>query len=156
MVQLSVWAQDLIDHLSSHMDSEREALRAYGDVIEQTSDARVALLVRHILEDEIRHHQQFADLRDRLRDEAEGRAVLVRRDGAAPDPTTSRALLTQTEDLLALEREDRKELKSLAKRLRQVEDTAWQSVLVEAMELDTQKHIKLLEVVRDLLRESTS
>ena len=82
---LSVWAQDLIDHLTGHMDNEREALRAYGDLAQGAADERVQVLVRMILDD-------------------------------------------------------------------QVEDTAWQAGLVEAMELDTRKHILLLEQVQHLVR----
>ena len=52
-----------------------------------------------------------------------------------------------------MERNDIKELKRLARQLRKVEDTAWRAVIVEAMELDTRKHIRLLEGVRDLLSQ---
>jgi rubrerythrin len=147
---LSVWAQELIDHLTHHMDDEREALRAYGELAAQTSDPRVGGLVRQILDDEIRHHQQFSDLRDALRAEVEQRAPKLH-NGVQPGPVVE--LLAQTEELIELERADRKALRSLAKRLRQVEDTKWRASIVEAMELDTRKHLLLLDAIRDLLGE---
>jgi rubrerythrin len=147
---LSVWAQDLVSHLDDHMDSEREALRAYGEMVTKTRDARIGLLIRQILDDEVRHHQQFAALRDDLLAEMQGR-----RRGDGTRRADAVALVAHTEELLALEKADIRELRRLARQLRRVEDTAWRALLVEAMELDTRKHIKLLEGVRDLLREST-
>jgi rubrerythrin len=147
---LSVWAQDLVAHLDDHMDTEREALRAYRDLAEKASDERVVLLVRQILDDEIRHHQQFADLRDALLIEMRGGR---RSDGRRTRNTE--ALLDKTEELLELEKGDIRQLRGLAREFRKVEDTKWRALLVESMELDTRKHIKLLEGVRELLRESS-
>lgn len=149
-MRVTEWAQELARHLDEHMDNEREALRAYREMTGR-ADEQVALLVTQILDDEIRHHQQFAELRDALRSEVEGRG----RNGRARSMKAAdiEALLQQTETLLELERSDLKELKRLAKTLRQVEDTAWRAVIVESMELDTRKHVRLLEGVRDLLVE---
>lgn len=151
-VRVTEWAQELARHLDEHMDNEREALRAYREMCGR-ADENVALLVTQILDDEIRHHQQFAELRDSLRAEVEGRG---RSNGRvkAMKPADVTALLAQTETLLELERNDLKELRRLAKTLRQVEDTKWRSVIVESMELDTRKHVRLLEGVRDLLHEA--
>lgn len=150
-VHVTEWAQEVARHLDEHMDNEREALRAYREMCGR-ADEHVALLVTQILDDEIRHHQQFAELRDSLRAEVEGRGRNGRTKTMKPADVT--ALLAQTETLLELERNDLKELKRLAKTLRQVEDTAWRAVIVESMELDTRKHVRLLEGVRDLLHEA--
>lgn len=151
---VSAWAQETVDHVTGHMDNEREALRAYGDLALRARDPRVRMLVEQILDDEIRHHQQFDELRAGLRAEMEGRGSEQRGgDGAgAGDGDDPAALLRTTEELLALEKADLAELRGLAKRLRQVEDTAWRAVVVDAMELDTRKHVLLLEAVADLLR----
>jgi rubrerythrin len=150
-VRVTEWAQELAGHLDEHMDNEREALRAYREMSVR-ADENVALLVTQILDDEIRHHQQFAELRDSLRAEVEGRGPNGRVKTMKPADVT--ALLAQTETLLELERNDLKELRKLAKTLRQVEDTAWRAVIIESMELDTRKHVRLLEGVRDLLHEA--
>lgn len=155
-LSLSVWAQELIAHLNDHMDSERDALTAYGAMARSARDTRVAAIIRQILDDEVRHHQQFAEMRDDLqaelerRDRDRGRGRLDR--GRRPDVS---ALLSKTEEMLSLERADIRELRRLARQLRKVEDAAWRAVIVEAMELDTRKHIRLLEGVRDLLREGS-
>lgn len=150
MIQLSVWAQDLIGHLTRHMDNEREALRAYGELAAGADD-RVGVLIRQILDDEVRHHVQFAELRDALRAEVERRPSP---NGGPRATADARVLLDKTEELLRLEKHDLKELKRLAKVLREVEDTAWRAVIIESMELDTRKHVRLLEGVRDLLRQA--
>lgn len=150
-VEVSVWAQDLANHLIQHMDNEREALRAYGELVASTADPRVRLLAEQILADEVRHHQQLADLREALLAEIEGRS-------ARPAPGRDRPdeLLTRTEALIRLEKDDIGELRRLARQLRKVEDIAWQAFVVEAMELDTRKHIRLLEGIAALLRGAST
>lgn len=149
-VSLSEWAQELVDHLGHHMDSERDALRSYRDLAERSGDPRVRQLAMQILDDEIRHHQQFEDLRFALREEIEQRMPRVERRHLTD--AERRELLDRTDELLALERDDVKELQRLAKRLRSVADTEWRAGVVEAMELDNRKHILLLEHIRDLLQ----
>lgn len=149
-VHLSEWAQDLIDRLTEHMDSERDALAAYRDLIETAADPRVRELAMEILDDEVRHHRRFDEIRASLREEMERRLPPVPRT-----PTTAELnaeLLARTDELLKLEREDVKELERLAKRLRRVEDTSWRGGVVEAMALDNRKHIRLLEQIRQLLK----
>lgn len=149
-ISLSEWAQELVDHLSRHMDSERDALAAYQELVERAGDPRIEQLALQILTDEIRHHQQFDEMRIGLRDEVEQR--LPRMDRPRLTDADRAELLRQTDALLALEREDVKELKRLGKRLRAVADTEWRAAVVGAMELDNRKHILLLEQIRSLLR----
>ena len=54
-----------------------------------------------------------------------------------------------TEHLLAVERADAKELKQFEKSLREVRDTTLWALLVELMQADTAKHIKILSFIRD-------
>lgn len=149
-VSLSEWAQELVDHLGQHMDSERDALASYRDLAERAGDPRVQQLAMQILSDEIRHHQQFEEIRVALRDEIEQRLPRVERPRLTDADRDE--LRRRTDDLLELEREDVKELQRLAKRLREVADTEWRAVVVEAMELDNRKHILLLERIRALLQ----
>ena len=149
-VSLSEWAQELLDHLGHHMDSEREALASYRDFAEQAGDPRVQHLATQILGDEIRHHQQMEEIRVALRDEIEQRLPRVERSPMTDEHR--RELLRRTDELLALEREDVKELQRLAKQLRAVADTEWRGAVIEAMELDNRKHILILERIRALLQ----
>ena len=54
-----------------------------------------------------------------------------------------------TERLLAAERADAKELKRLAKNLKEVRDTTLWGLLVDLMQADTAKHITILSFIRD-------
>jgi rubrerythrin len=149
-VSLSEWAQELLDHLGQHMESERDALASYRDFAEQAGDPRVRHLAEQILTDEVRHHQQMEEIRLALRDEIEQR--LPRAERSPMTEEHRKELLRRTDELLTLERGDVKELQRLAKQLRAVADTEWQSAIVEAMEHDNRKHIIILERIRTLLQ----
>ena len=144
---LTTWAESLIATIHGHMDSERDALTQYGQLADAAADDHVRFLMRMILEDEVRHHTLFAEMASSLRAEIEQ---------TAPSglPEMRRAedreeLLAKTGELLELEREDVKELQRLRREISKVEDTAWWAVLIDAMEMDNRKHIRLLEFVRD-------
>jgi erythromycin esterase-like protein len=95
----------------------------------------------------------FTELVNWLRAETETREVPGPR---VPDDMPTHedrgAILAKTKHLLEVEREDAKELKALRREIDKVEDTAWWDILIEAMELDTKKHIKILEFIRDQVR----
>jgi hypothetical protein len=54
-----------------------------------------------------------------------------------------------TERLLEVERDDERELKDLAKRLKAFDNTTVWGLLIELMLDDTRKHIKILKFIRD-------
>lgn len=145
----SVWEESLRGHLKEHADTEQAMLKTYG---EATKDApkHVRYLFRILLEDEARHHRLFTEMLDTL-DEQTG----VRRGEApVPDIDTSDGaprdeLVRQTVKYIELEKQDLKELKKLQKELRPIRDTTLFSLLVRLMEFDTQKHVALLEFIRD-------
>ena len=145
-MDIAEWAQTMINTLNAHMDNEREALREYKGLSEGSSQEAVRYLARIILEDEIRHHGLFADMVERLRSE-----ISQLDDGSLPPlhPTDDEQLRAKTAELIRLERDDLKELKSLRRDVTKVADTAWWSVIVDIMELDTRKHITILEFIRD-------
>ena len=59
----------------------------------------------------------------------------------------NRALAEETHRLLELERHDRRELKHLRKNLRPFTNASLWEVIVDLMLLDTEKHIRILELV---------
>jgi rubrerythrin len=146
-MDVTVWAQRIIDRLREHMDSERDALTEYARLAETAPDEHVRFLMGLILEDEKRHHQLFADMADSLEREIEHRAggelPELRRTG------DSAVLRAETKKLLDLERGDIRELRALRRDITKVEDTRWWSVLIDIMEADNRKHIAILEFVRD-------
>lgn len=137
----------MIDRLYEHMDSEREALRRYSDLAEQSPDAHVRFLINLILEDERRHHRLFAEMAEHLRAEMEQRG-----SAELPDMRQSLdgdGLRAETKALLDLEREDLKELRELRHEIKKVADTRWWATLIDVMEADNRKHIGILEFVRE-------
>lgn len=144
---LTTWAESLIRTLQHHMDSERDALTQYGRMAESSPDDHVRFLMRVILEDEVRHHGFFADMITNLRAEMDRSG-----DGGLPKMRATEdreALRAKTAELLRLERDDIKELQELRKEIAKVADTSWWSVLIDAMEADNQKHVRMLEFIHD-------
>jgi hypothetical protein len=136
--------------LETHGEREGTALAEYERVAEQSSagDA-VQYLVRMILDDERRHHQVFEEMANELRSfvwevDVEPRVPSMTE---RPDP----ALLAETKRLLAFEKDDRKELRQLRKALKHGPRSSLHPLLVELMLLDTNKHIAILEFIRDHL-----
>jgi hypothetical protein len=64
-------------------------------------------------------------------------------------------VLELTEQLLQSERADAKELHRLAREMKDVKDTTMWGLLVKLMEMDTAKHIEILEFARHQARRSS-
>ena len=62
-------------------------------------------------------------------------------------------ILAETERLLAFEEEDNKDLERLAKELHDVRNTTLWQLVVRIMQLDNEKHRRILEFIRDRARE---
>jgi hypothetical protein len=148
LVGASVWEEELYDHLSSHEQKEREILVKYQEAAAASKSAAFAYLASLIVDDEIRHHKTFRDLASALKSDAELRSeqpVIPRLDVGKSDP---QQVLELTERLLASERADAKELHRLAGEMKDVRDTTVWWLLVKLMEMDTAKHIEILDFVR--------
>jgi rubrerythrin len=153
MVDPVGWARALAKHLTWHMDTEREVLREYGRFAEEVTDERLRYLINLVLDDEVRHHRVFSELVNWLRAETETREVPGPRvPDDMPTHEDREAILAKTKHLLEVEHEDAQELKALRRDIDKIEDTAWWTILIEAMELDTRKHIKILEYIRDQVK----
>jgi rubrerythrin len=143
------WWAIVIHALQAHAREEAQFLDDYERLCEEVSDPGARFLIELILEDERRHHGMW----ERMASTARGD------DQATPppprvSPEEAAALLGPTERFLAAEREDRSHLKDLEKQLRPARDeTLWQ-LIVDLMRLDTEKHVKILEYLRDRLREA--
>jgi hypothetical protein len=148
LVGASVWEEELYDHLTSHEQKEREMLVKYQEAADASKSSAFAYLASLIVDDEIRHHKIFRDLASALKTEAELRPeepVIPRLDVRKIDP---QHVLELTERLLENERADAKELRRLAGEMKDVKDTTIWWLLVKLMEMDTAKHIEILEFAR--------
>jgi rubrerythrin len=148
LVGASVWEEELYDHLTSHEENEHELLGEYQSAAEESRSPAFQYLVSLIVEDEIRHHRLFRDLASALRTDAEMRPELPavpRLDQLGAD---AHRVVELTKQLLEREKTDARELHRLAKELRDVRDTTLWELLVKLMEMDTAKHVEILEFAR--------
>jgi hypothetical protein len=142
------WEQDLYHHLASHQEKERGLLERYREAADSSGSAAFRYLVSLIQEDEVRHHRLFADLAESLRTDVELRPQDARIPRLDPWGQHRELILELTDGLLAQERSDAKDLHRLAKQLSDVKDTTLWYLLVQLMEADTAKHIRILQFIR--------
>ena len=145
------WDEVTRDLVADHIANEEGALEAYQHALASIEDEGIRYLLRGIIEDERAHHRQLEELDAAVDAMVSGapriRAVPPVHPWLAPDE-----LLEITDQLLAVEREDERELEELAGEL---EDTRWSSlwwIIVEQLRHDTRKHIATLEYLRELAR----
>jgi hypothetical protein len=150
LVGASVWEQQLYDHLTNHMVKEGALLDEYLRLAEDESTSKAfRYAARLILDDERRHHQLFNDLAESIRQLSELRVEdepIPPLEGLRHD---REQILEITDRLLAAEREDGAELRAFAKEFKDVRDTTLWGLLVDLMQADTDKHIKILSFIRD-------
>jgi bacterioferritin (cytochrome b1) len=151
---LSVFEEKLYRRLADHVSSEADLIASYRELAEAPDTPEAArYLLRLVVDDEERHHRLVREIALAL-----GNGIAWRHDPDAvpglpyskPDP----ALEKITNRFLAAERADRKQLRALRKELRPFRDTTSWSLLIELMEHDTAKHIRLLTFVRDHVARS--
>ncbi len=145
----SVWEHDMYTYLIEHMRNEGALLEEYVRSTQGTESKALAYLVDILATDERRHHQWFADLALALKGDVElagGDPVVPRLDLHLHDRRRTERVI---EGLLQAEEHDRHELKKLRKQLRDVEDTTLWALLVDLMQLDTEKHIMMLRFAKD-------
>ena len=148
LVGASVWEEKLYEHLTSHEETEREMLVEYQQAAADSSSPAFRYLASLIVEDEIRHHRIFRELAETLKADAEMRpgepAIPHLRWG--PD---AHRVVELSSRLVEHEKTDAKALRDVGKELSDLKDTTLWHLLVRMAEMDTQKHIMILEFARD-------
>ena len=144
----SPWDEQLLAHFDEHVNGELDLLEAYLG-FRDTGPEHVRYLIDMILDDEARHHQTFEQLVNRVRSDIDFRDYEPKVPYLRRDPADRPALLAATDRLLDFERADEQSLRRLEKELRPVRDTTLFALLVKLMELDTKKHIAILEFIRN-------
>ena len=141
---------ELIDILRSHGEREGAALASYQRLVEKSEDEGLRYVVRLIVEDEARHHQQISEMLNVLHSFVWDLDI----QPSVPEMRVrdDRVLRDETERLLAFEKEDAKELRRLRKELRGSHGYPLLPLLVKLMLHDTAKHIDILRFVRSRAR----
>jgi hypothetical protein len=152
LVVLSTYKPDrtevygILDMARTHGEREGAALASYQRLAEESDDEGLRYLVRLIMEDEIRHHQQISEIVNELDSFVSDLDIQPRPPHLGRGLGTS--LRKETDRLLAIEKEDAKELRRFRKELRGYTGYALLPLLVTLMLHDTAKHIAILKVVR--------
>ena len=142
----------IVEQLETHAEHEADALRAYEELAATSPDEHVRYLAHLILDDEVYHHQLLAEMLDRVRSDAGWMTT----DPSIPwvrTPRDRRALMDTTAHLIREERADLRLTRSLKRHLRAQRRTSLLWMMAEVLELDTRKHIRILEFLRRTARQ---
>ena len=142
------WWAKVIHEFHAHVREEGEFLSAYEALVARSEDESVRFLLELILGDEHRHHDLFMSMADASVGEAPFPGPPRLSPGAA------RELLEPTERFLAAEREESKKLSALRRSLKPVAGGTLWPLIVELMEIDTSKHVRILQFLRDRLTKA--
>ena len=141
------WDEQALAHIESHIETEEKAEEAY-EAFARSNDPQVRYLAQLIAADEHRHHRMLAEIANSLR-----ARVSETKDTSPTAPTVpltpeaSAELSAHTQRLLAMEEHDVGELNRLRRELRSDRSASMWPLLVEIMELDTEKHIRILKAI---------
>jgi hypothetical protein len=137
----------LLDAIERHASLEEEALGEYDRLAEASGDPVIALVMRLILEDEERHHTLLKRIAATLRDALNWSHT----PGALPNPDEvglpDKNLVSLARGLIDEEHSGASALRRLAQREKGV-DGGLDSLLLEMMAMDSDKHAHLLRFVQ--------
>ena len=139
--------EQLLAFVTTHVEREGELLASYQAIAEHSSDEYVRYLTNLIITDERRHHELLEEMANYLRAGVDG-SDLRPRVPWLTRPAHPTALREAAARLARSERRDRRELLRFRRRLRPIRSTSLLPVLVNAMLLDTKKHLLLLRAIR--------
>jgi hypothetical protein len=148
------WDRRALHHIETHLHAESEVVAGYEELLGEASGA-VAYLIQLIVADEYRHHHLLAELAKAV-GAAAGRPGYLATEIPVPEPLEAsiRArLLVQTQKFIEVERDDAKELREILRDLRPTRTRTIWPLLVELMELDSEKHTKILHRIEHLLSQ---
>jgi hypothetical protein len=141
----------MITHeFQAHVREEERFLDSYRELVKSIDDPGTRLLVELIVEDEERHHALMARLAREAREAVDGGVATTAPRFSAADVAQ---LHEPTERFLEAERDDRRQLRALAGALKPLRHSNVWPLVVELMEIDTRKHIRILEYLRARLRQ---
>jgi rubrerythrin len=143
----------LLEAVERHATAEQDALAEYEFVAKASADPVIALVMRLILDDEERHHGLLRRIEATLRDALNW----THSPSALPEPTLpqqpiARDLVAITRALVEEERTGARMMRDLAQREKGI-DAGLDSLLLEMMAMDSEKHARLLQFVQQRLEQ---
>ena len=146
------WDRVALRHIEAHLQRETSVVNGYEAMVGTTTGA-IEYLLNQVISDEYRHHHVLAELAKAV-GSATGRPEYEASEVPVPGPIeeeTRRQLLGETRRFIDVENEDDKDLKQLVADLRPAKSRTIWPLLVELMQLDTEKHLKILRRIEQLL-----
>jgi rubrerythrin len=143
------WWATVTHELQAHVREEERFIEGYRELVDVIGDQGMRRLVQLIIEDEERHHELMRRIAREARGDGRDESA-----SAAPrfSPEDANRLLELTERFLDAEREDRRRLRALADTLHPLEHDSLWPLMLELMEIDTRKHVRILEYLRARMR----
>ena len=138
----------LLRAVDTHAAAEQEALGQYEYLAETSGDPVIALVMRLILDDEVRHHGLLHRMATTLRDALEwtSSAAALPKAGTAQEPVPG-AFVGLARSLIEEERTGARHLRRLAEQEKDI-NGGLDSLLLEMMAMDSDKHARLLQFVQ--------
>jgi len=147
------WAEQLLAHIRVHVSTELDALEEYQAIARESPDEHVRYVIELIMEDEERHHRLFDQFANALELSVTGLELTPRTPPWGGVHGKER-LLAVTHRLLNLERDDIQMLEALKVQLETVAHHTLWGLLITIMEMDTRKHIAMLQSLERLVEDS--
>ena len=146
----------LLEKVERHAAAEAGSLVSYEQIKQESDDPVVALVMGLILEDEERHHGLLRRMEATLRDAINWtHSPSALPTSTAPATPHQKDLGAIAKDLVAEERSGAHMMRDLARREKGI-DAGLDSLLLEMMAMDSEKHAHLLEFVHDRLVSRSS
>lgn len=143
----------LLRAVEQHASAEQEALAQYAIVADASADPVVALVMKLILDDEERHHGLLHRIEATLRDALYWtHSASALPDASMPPQPLSRDLVAITRDLVEEERSGARMMRDLAHGEESI-DGGLDSLLLEMMAMDSDKHARMLLFVQQRLEK---
>ncbi len=145
----------LLRTVDTHAAAEQDALGQYEYLAEASGDPVIALVMRLILDDEVRHHGLLRRMAATLRDALEWTSspAALPKAGLRSQPLPQ-AFVQLAHSLIEEERTGARHLRRLAEQEKDI-NGGLDSLLLEMMAMDSEKHARLLQFVQRRLESRT-
>jgi len=138
--------ESILAHIGEHLEDEREIVDSYRGLAESSADDAVKYLMNLIVADEERHHRVLLEMENTIRSGIEFREISPSVPTLGDEQDVS-DLLELSRQFLAVEKSDARSLRRLRHEARAARPTSLLPLLVELMEKDTDKHIRILRFI---------